>query len=262
MKYVVILIAVIILVRIDLVLKFFDKTAVKYQNKSIEIAPGEVVAGGEIVPVASDLSFKTSPRKNFISMLNDFRTVQDISVKDKAIELLRLNPTIFPETLDLEFESSIYRWRDLLVQKNKMTHDFLIEMMSNLKGENLQMVMRFYSFAIDVDMGEFLNAYSKSNDSNCLIMDHLGDNLPEDEKYNELAERLAVLDAFLLTDKAAPIKLYGQHCQMILKLKIDQLKVVEVPSQDAVSVPDVELNPEPVPLAVPAPPSVNTGNTP
>lgn len=100
-------------------------------------------------------------------------------------------------------------------------------------------------------------------------MGYLGDNLSEDEKFNELNERLSVLDAFLLTEKAAPYKLFGSRCQMVLKLQVDKLKGViepyDKPSENSnadeatpitavpVQTPDVTTSPEPtsVPTSTP-----------
>lgn len=260
MKYVVILIVVVILVRIDVILRLFDKTAVKYQNRSEEIKPGEIAPSSDLVPVDNDLSFKVSPHKTFLSMLSDFRNAPDINVKNKAIEVLRSQPTMFTEKLDLELESSIYRWRDLLVQRNKITHEFLMEMMKSLKGENLEMVRRFFSFTIDIDLGEFLNVYSKSPDINCIIMGYLGDNLPEEEKYNELAERLVALDAFLLVERPEPVKLYAQRCQMVLKLQVDKLKVIVAPNEPP-DVSNAEGTSESAPISAPAP-SIDPGSSP
>jgi hypothetical protein len=260
MKYVVILIVVVILVRIDVILRLFDKTATKYQNSSSEIKSGEVIPSTEIIPAGKELSSQSTPRKTFLSILNDFSYVPDVNFKNKAIELLRANPTMFNDKLDSELESSLYRWRNLLVQRNKVTHDFLMEMMKSLKGENLEMLKRFFSFAIDIDLPEFLALYSKSSDINCMIIVSLGDNLPIEEKYNELAERLSALDKFLSADREEAIKAYAQRCQMVLKLQVDKLKVIVAPNDDALVAPSEEAQASPV---VPtSSPIIAPGNTP
>lgn len=232
MKYVVILVFVVVLVRIDVILKLFDKTAVKLQNTQEEIPAVEVQPVSELVPIDRDLSLKTSPYKTFLSMLNDFQSTADTNVKNKIIELLRANPVMFTDKLDLELEKNIFRMRDLLIQRDKVTHELLIEMMKSLKGENLEMMRRFLSYAIDIDMPEFFNIYSKTGDVNCIIMGYLGDNLSDDEKFNELNERLTALDAFLITEKAAPYKLFGGRCLLVLKLQVDKFKGITVPDQN------------------------------
>ena len=259
MKYVVILVVVVILVRIDIILRLFDKTAVKYQNKTEVIGPDEIAPSTELVSLDSDLTLKVSPRKTFISMLTDFRNNPDTSVKEKAIEVLRSQPTMFSDKLDTELESSIYRLRDLLIQRNKVTHEFLLELMKSLKGENLEIVRRLFSFAIDIDLGDFLTTYSKSTDLNCVIMGYLGDNLPEEEKYNELAERLVALDAYLLIERPEPINAYAKRCQMVLKLQVDKLRVSLAVSDEA-NVSKAEET-QPAPISAPAP-TIDPGSSP
>ncbi len=277
MKYVVILVVIVILVRIDVVFKLFEKTAGKYQNSREEIKTGDIEPSSDLVSVDNDLSLKTSPHKTFISMLNDFKNTSDLNVKNKAIEVLRSQTTMFSDKLDIELESSIYLWRDLLIQKNKTAHEFLIEMMKYIKGENLEMVRRFYSLAIDIDLIDFFNSYSKSTDTNCIIMGYVADNLSDEEKYNELEERLIAFDAFLLTEKAVPFLVFAKRCQIVLNLEINKLKAVVPPSETAenepnaeeaatppvvavpVAVPDVAPVSAPVPNPVPAP---TPGNAP
>ncbi len=234
MKYVWIFAAVVILVRIDVVLKFFDKQVANYSAPSTEIKDTEVAPSStDLVSVDADLSLKSSPRKTFITMLEDFHTAPDDNIKLKGIEFLRSHPTMFTEKLDRDFESAIYRWRDLLLQRNKETQSFLLEMMKSLKGENLEMIKKFYSFSIDADMLDFLATYSKSTDTNCMIMSYLGDPLPDEEKYNELSERLTMLDSLLAGDKlAADIKAYASRCQIVLKISVDKLKAVVIPYED------------------------------
>lgn len=251
MKYVVILVVIVILVRIDVVFKLFEKTAGKYQNSREEIKTGDIEPSSDLVSVDNDLSLKTSPHKMFISMLNDFKNTSDLNVKNKAIEVLRSQTTMFSDKLDIELESSIYLWRDLLIQKNKTAHEFLIEMMKYIKGENLEMVRRFYSLAIDIDLIDFFNSYSKSTDTNCIIMGYVADNLSDEEKYNELEERLIAFDAFLLTEKAVPFLVFAKRCQIVLNLEINKLKAVVPPSETAENAPNAEEAATPPVVAVP-----------
>lgn len=250
MKYVVIVVIVIILVRIDVILRLFDKTALKIQNSPTEITSSDVDAPAEIIPMKRDLSLQISSKSSFLSMLNDFRSSQNESLKDTAIEILRASPQMFTDSVDSDLEASVYRLRDLLIQKNKATHELLLEMMNSLKGENLAMVRRFYSLSIDIDLEEFLNEYSKSMDSNCIIMGDLADNLAFEERFNELSERLRELDAFLLTERAEAVKAYARRCQIVLGLQVDKMKTnvipVETPAVEATvetPTPPLETNP-------------------
>lgn len=224
MKYIVILIVVIILVRIDVVLQLFDKTSQKYQNSQLPDVKTTEVTQTELVPMNNDLAMKVAPRRIFLSMMEDFRSAPDVAIKDRALETLRATPTMFGEKLDTELESTVFRWRGLIEQKNKLAQSFLLELMKSLKGENLEMVKRFLSYSIDADLPDFLYFYSKTSDTNCMLITYLGDNLPEEEKYNELSTRLNALNAYIASDKTE-FKEYAQRCQMVLKITVDKLGV-------------------------------------
>lgn len=231
MKYVWILLVVVIMVRIDVVMRFFDKTSDKIQSAK-NSAPVSHIEGAEIIPLENNLNSTSSPRVVFFSILRDFLVAPDAAFKEQAIEILKKNPALFTDKIDTELEAAIYKWRDLLNQKNKVTLDFLMELLKNLRGENLEMVKRFFSYAIDVDLEDFLTVYSKSTDTNCILMSYLGDALPIEEKFNELSERLTVLDAFLKSDKSPSLKAYAQKCQLVLKLEVDKLNASLIPLED------------------------------
>ena len=260
MKYVWILVAVVFLVRIDLVLRFLDKTVKKFQSSQVqEINPNDVISKTTIVTVSNDLSLKSSPLKKFLTMVDDFRSTPDLDIKDKVIAFLKLNPTLFTDVLNPELEASIYRLRELLVQRNKSTYRFLLELMPLLKGENLEMLKRFYSISIDNDLNEFLNLYSKSTDTNCMIITYLSDPQTDEEKYNELSERFKALEAYLASDKISPItKVFGDKCHLVLKLQVDKMKAV-FDASDVATAPilpedsDVPAAPPSAPVAVPEP---------
>src|SRR5688572_4261108 len=86
MKYVWILVAVVILVRIDLVLHFFDKTTNKIQAPpEREYKSTDAPEKTEIISVENDVAIKSTPRKTFLNMLADYHTVPDSSIKERAL---------------------------------------------------------------------------------------------------------------------------------------------------------------------------------
>lgn len=238
MKYIVILIVVVILVRIDVILHLFDKTTAKYENSqnSEATTTANESPQTELISINNDPSLKTSSKKIFLSMMEDFRSVPETDLRDRAIATLRESPTMFNEKIDPELEAVIFRWRGLIEQKNKVAQSFLLELMKSLKGENLEMVKRFLSYAIDVDFADFIGFYSKTSDLNCMLITYLGDNLPDEEKYNELSERLAAIDAYIASDKAE-LKEYAQRCQLVLKLTVDKLGAITAPPPDEQTAP-------------------------
>jgi hypothetical protein len=228
MKYVWIILAVILLVRIDLVMRIFDQAADKFSSRnSTEIAENEIQPNSEIVSITNDPSLKVTPKKIFLSMLDDFHASADLNIKLKALEFLKTHPTLFNDKLDKDLEIFIYRWRDLVLQKNKVTYDFLIELMKQLKGENLEMLQRFFTLVIDNDINEFFNAYQKTSDTNCMIIKKLVDVLPEEEAYNELAERLTLVQSYVSSDKINPsYKVFAELCLLVLKLDVEKRQAV------------------------------------
>lgn len=233
MKYIVILIVVVILVRIDVVMNLFDKTSQKIENSGSNqtINTSTETPTSELVPMNTDPALKVDPKKIFFSMMEDFRSAPVADLRDRAIETLRSSPTMFNEKLDPELEASIFRWKGLIVQRNKVAQSFILELMKSLKGENLEMMKRFLSYAIDADFADFVSFYSKTTDSNCMLITYLGDNLPDEEKFNELSERLKSIDAYIASDKAE-YKEYAQRCQLVLKLTVDRLGTVTAPPPD------------------------------
>lgn len=238
MKYIWILVAVVLIVRIDLILKFFDKTVKQIETKTAqEIPPSDVTSGSELVPIASDPALKSNPRQIFISMLNNFQVAPDSESKLNTLEYLKAHPSMFSEKLDTDLESSVYRLRNLIIQRDKETPELLLEMMKMLKGENLEMLKRFFSFMIDVDLADFLALYSKSSDVNCVIIQYLGDSLPIEERFNELSERLVILENYLNSEKVSPVlKPYGDKCHMVLKMEVEKMRTSFEP-QDAAGLP-------------------------
>ena len=223
MKYVWIAVVVVLLVRVDFVIRFFDKVAERYQNsKRVEIKANELVSETELVSVRDDMTLKSTPRRTFLSLLDDFQVAPHPTIRERALELLKNNQGMFTQKLDKDLESSIFKWRDLMTQKNKSAQGFLLELMKLVKGENLDMLKHFFSYAIDVDIKDFLTVYSKSDDTNCLIMGYLGDRLSDQEKYNELLERAKVLDAYVATPTFDPQKPFAEKCQIVLRLELDK----------------------------------------
>jgi hypothetical protein len=134
------------------------------------------------------------------------------------------NPTLFNEKLDRELEVKIYRWREHIQQKNKIVYEFIFAMMKILKGENLEMLKRFSTLLIDYDLPEFLNYTSLSSDTSCLVSISLADSLPEEEKYNELVERLTLFQTIIKSHGVTPgQKMYAEKCYNLIKFQVDKI---------------------------------------
>ncbi|HXH32579.1 MAG TPA: hypothetical protein VNJ01_17405 [Bacteriovoracaceae bacterium] len=229
MKYVFFFVLVVLLVRVDFVLLQFDKMVDLFSGPRtadlVDANPTEV-----LVPFSEDQSIKQNPKRIFLSLLNNFRSDPSREIKELALSQLRRNPGIFSEKLDKELETEVFRLRDLLHTYNPEVASLLVDLGQLLEGENLSMLKRFTSLWMDINMESFLKAYSKSNDSQCLIATTFGDSVAAEEKNNVLYDRERALAQYISKEKADPVlKAFATSCQLVLNLHLS--KIVPQPVQ-------------------------------
>jgi hypothetical protein len=250
MKYLVILIAVILLVRIDVLLNLFDRASEKLDSSS---APAEVnvdeVASRETIPVNQDRALQKTKKDTFFALLEDFHTSPVAEIRQRAMSILKDNPTMFGQKLDKDLESHVFRWRDLLNNNDPQVVLFMIELMTILQGENLEMIRKFFALWMDINMENFIAAYSRTRDSNCTIATTFGDNIPEEEKLNEYYDRQETLAAFLAREKVDPVqRALATSCLTQLNLQIEKLAPKAEPGSqtaDESSATSTTLTPDP-----------------
>lgn len=223
MKYIVALALVIFLVRIDFFLGQLERLAQRFTPVPPEIEASIEQTDRQLIPVSQDQNLKQTPKEVFLSLLSNFRVSPDKAIREKALEVFKAHPTMFSKTLDTELEAQIFRWQELLHNNEPEVVPFLITLLNILQGENLDMVKRFFSLWIDIDLANFIAAYSGTKDSNCLIITTFGHNIPEDEKLNEYYEREDALKAFLERPNLDPAqKALASNCLLVLGLTISK----------------------------------------
>lgn len=225
MKYVWAVVIVIVLVRIDSILKFIEKGVGRVSISTEDSASTANTPDKEIVPLSADLGQQNNPRLILFTLLTNFRTNPDKNNHDKILEHLKNYPSLFNENLDTNFEAAIYSWRDLLIQRNVEAVDLLLNLMNLLKGENQLMLQKFLTILMDEDIKTFLKAYMRTKDVGCNIATEIADNIPDEEKYNELVERADKFEAYLLSDQVdQSSKTLAINCQTTLKVQLEKLK--------------------------------------
>lgn len=219
MKYVVIVIIALLMARADLFLGLFDRLVEKSQPAPAEVDTSEVKSN-ELVPVAQDQSLKQTPRQTFIALLEDFHANPIQPIHERAMAIFKDNPTMFTQKRDPELEAAVFRWRDLLNNNEPEAAKFMQNLMNILQGENLEMMKRFFSLWMDINMEHFIAAYSKTKDTNCSIATIL-DNIPEEEKLNEYIEREDALKILVTKEKIDPVqKTLANNCLLVLQIEI------------------------------------------
>lgn len=221
MKYIVIIVVVFAVMRIDFILGLFDKMAKKAEPAPVEVDASDIGSKRETVPLKDDPNFKQTPKKTFFALLEDFHSSPVPEIRERANAFLKANPTLFGPKLDAQLESTIFQWRDLLINNDQETVNFMLDLMNVLQGENLEMMKRFFSLWMDINMEHFIAAYSRTKDSNCSIATTFGDNLPEEEKRNEIYEREAALKAYVAKENIPPHhKALATNCLLVLGIEI------------------------------------------
>lgn len=221
MKYVIALVVVVILVRIDIFLGLFEKAKTSVEKRSAPVVqPNDVSAPGEIISIKDDKAIKQTPRGKFFALLENFSVNPRPESRQFAIDILKKTPSVLTPKLDKEFEGAIFRWRDLIPQNNPELPLFLNDLTDNLMNENLDAVKRFYSLIMDHNMSFFLKSYAKTKDVNCTIGALFGDAYSDEAKYNELGNRISQIKVFLSQENIDPAqKLLAENCLLVLNVE-------------------------------------------
>lgn len=243
MRYVAVIVVVIMFVRIDYLLGLFERAANYMKPAPPEVS--ETTSGPEIIPVSKDQNLKQTPRENFLSLLEIYRITPDSSIRERAMSIFKDHPAMFSEKLDKGLESNVYRWREHLYNNEPETANFLLDLMSILKGENLVMLKKFWSLWMDINMANFIAAYSRTRDTNCSIATTFGDNIPQDEILNEYYDRYDSLKALLADEKLLPAhRALANNCLLVLQIQISKMDT-EASPVPTVSPQTPEATPDP-----------------
>lgn len=224
MKTIVILVVIILFLRIDYLLGLFDKAAEKLSSSSQPAEVNETMSNRVLIPVAQDRSLKKTPRETFLALLEDFRTFPTVEIRLRAMSIFKESPTMFNQKLDQELESHVYRWRELLNNNEPEVVNFILDLLNILQGENQEMMKRFSSIWMDINMGQFISAWSRTKDTNCSIATTFGENIPEEEKINEYYERQDALKGYLQRQNLDPAhKALATNCLLQLTILLEKL---------------------------------------
>jgi hypothetical protein len=225
MKYIVILILVVLIARIDLFIGVFERATEKVRRLTSPVSqPVEVESAPVIISMSEDQNLKQSPHRTLLMLLRDFKVNPDSSVRERIIDVLKTHNSVLGPSLDKDFESAVFGLRDLIYQREKELSLLLVDLMNHVKGDNLEMVKRFFSLMMDFNLESFLEAYSQTKDTNCMIAALHGDNLPKEEQMTEFAQRAEALNIYLTQNQAPAFKALAQNCQLVLSVHMNKLK--------------------------------------
>lgn len=224
MKYIVVLAIVIVLVRIDFFVGQIEKAITRLTPAPPEVEASLTRPQEIIIPVSEDENLQQSPRETYLALLASFRVYPEPTTRERAMEIFKAHPTIFTGKLDRELESQIFRWQELLHNNNPEVVNFILDLGKILQGENLEMLKKFWALWMDIDMENFILAYTKSKDTNCTIATTFGFNIPEEEKLKEYYDREDALRAVIAKTHIPPTaKTLANNCLLVLGLEINKI---------------------------------------
>lgn len=254
MKYIAILAIVVLMVRVDFFMGLVDKYFGNAEPPPADVSAEDIASKREVISVKEDVTLKQSPRQTFMSFLEDFRTAPVPEIRNQAISILRADPKMFGAKLDTDLEARIFNWTELITNNEPEVVNFLLDLMGILQGENQEMLKRFFSSWMQINMENFIAAYSRTKDSNCSIATTFPAALPSDEILNEYYEREEALAAVLAKEKLDPVhRALAQNCKLVVTIQIDKL----APKTAPLPVPYLDPNAVPVNTAPSAEPQIS-----
>lgn len=249
MKYVLIFVAVMLLIRIDVVIELGEKVVMMFRSEESQERPDTY--GESPVIVRSETNVKLTPRQQYLSYMDSFRVSPEKLFRNQAMELFKNHPQIFTNKLDAELEAKVYSWRDLVVQNAPEVPLFLLDLSNILKAENKDVVTRFFSVVLDINFEMFIESYPRTKDAACSPVTLIEAAVPEEEKFPELFERLGILEEYLAREGLVPEKkLYATICMNVLKIYLEKAEAqapLETPpaegAENTETIPNAGTNP-------------------
>lgn len=225
MKYVVGIILVVILIRIDFILNLFDSAREQVSAPSAPILEDESVdSRPTTIPADKDRAVNTSARDNFLNVLAIFSKNPDEAFRLKAFEIFREDPSILADKSDREFNQAIFSWRDLMDRENPELILFLNDLLMVLSGESRKTVTSFYSLILDEKPEFFVKSLSFEADKTCSIARQFSTNPSLAEKLEILKTRYAFLERIFLSDDFSPAeKRIANACIEAIRLEQEKL---------------------------------------
>ncbi len=225
MKYIVGIVLVVMLIRIDFILSLFDSFRESVSAPSAPVLNDESLESRPTtIPVDKDQAINTSNRDNFLNVLGLFSRNPDEALRLQAFEILRANPEILLKKDDLEFNQAIFSWRDLLTQESSELILFLNDLLMVLSGDNRKTVASFYSLILDEKPEYFVKSLSFEADKNCSIAREFSAPLSLSEKIEILKTRYAFLERIFLSEDFTPAeKRIANSCIEAIRLEQEKL---------------------------------------
>ena len=236
MKYAIIIIAIIILVRWETIVRLVNKTESLVTREDSKAVNQPANMQNEIVPMTTDKNLDSSVDKRIVNLMEEFNRFPSESAKELIIADIKATPEIVGQTAHEGFLSAMMKLTGHVQDKNQLTNDLLFELWPLVKGPHVLLVRQLLAINFNDNMVPFLDQLSKSGrDPSCSIGEMVPDSLEKDEKETFLLGRKEILSK-IIDDEAQPpkVRTMGLNCFRsveIALLKLNPPPAAETPAQ-------------------------------
>ena len=164
MKYALIFIAVLILLRIDMFVGVVERLAQKIPSFS----KNETIESTGPATELKKVDLKVSPKDQFQILLTEFGYSPTAASRQLILEFLKNHH----EAVEIDrnvFLSEMEKWVPLVQDENIELVRLLADFMSNFKGERFKLVQEFFTLYIANNPEFFISFYPHQFDPNCMV---------------------------------------------------------------------------------------------
>lgn len=225
MKYAIIIIVIIILVRWETVAKLVGKTEDFVTPNQTNYIEQGVESQTEIIPVTKDKAIEQSADQKIIILIEDFNRIPTEETKNLIISDIKANPAYFGTTGHPGFLSAMSKMSAHIQQKNLIVNNFLFEVWPFVKGANLLVVKQLLAMNFEENLTVFLDLLSKSGrDPSCSIAEYIPETLTKEDKEQFLKDRRASIEKITNDETKLPnVRTMAINCFRIVEIELLKL---------------------------------------
>lgn len=212
MKYALIFIAVLILLRIDMFIGVLER----FTQKIPTFSKNETVESTAPATELKKMDLKVSPKDQLQILLAEFGFNPTADSRQLILDFLKNHQ----EAIEIDRNallSEMEKWVPLTQGENIELVRLLADLMSNFKGERFKLVQEFFTLYIAGNPEFFISFYPYLFDPNCTVA-KLNWEAGEGLSLESISSRLEIFEA--LEGKAPPEKLgFLKNCQLVLRVE-------------------------------------------
>lgn len=233
MKYAIIIIAIILLVRWETISKLVGKTESLVVPTDTNYVDQGTETQTEIIPVTKDKTLEQSADQRIVTLIEDFVEKPTEDTKNLIIVDVKANPSYFGEQGHAGYISAMSKLASHIQQKNLIVNNFLFELWPFVKGANLLVVKQLLAMNFEENLVVFLDLLSKSGrDPSCSTAEYIPDTLSKEDKEQFLKDRRSAIEKITNDETKLPkVRTMAINCFRIVEIEL--LKLNPPPAVDA-----------------------------